>query len=80
MLYNNLTPQLAKVFQLASNLPQVEQNWLAEALTDWFDQDSVTTDDDLEWETLLASSDSTHWAGENMKGSENRGALGEPDS
>jgi hypothetical protein len=61
MLYNNnLTPQLEKVFQLASNLPQVEQNWLAEALTDWFDQDLVTTDD-LNWETLLASSDSKQW-------------------
>jgi hypothetical protein len=60
MLYNNLTPQLAKVFQLASNLPQVEQNWLAEALTDWFDQESVTTADH-EWETLLASSDSQQW-------------------
>jgi hypothetical protein len=60
MLYDNLTPQLAKAFQLASNLPQVEQNWLAEALTDWFDHDSVATDDFV-WETLLASSASQHW-------------------
>ena len=29
-------------------------------MTDWFDQDSVTTTD-LNWETLLASSASQHW-------------------